>query len=156
MIIIKKRGIRLCRKSNGQTLVALSLSIRNLSESPRNAILKVPSESLSLNVVSESGPSTNWVVVVDRKMMGPFEALVFIFEGIEYDIELFSGRGSSELTPRPMRTMISENWAEEEKDTTSEYEKPELKVFQGYVRQFPEKNGIKNTCVYGEATMRDP
>ena len=104
-----KKRIRLCRKSNAQTLVALSLSIRNLSWSLRNSILKVPCESLSLYVVSESGPSTNWVVVVDRKMMGPFEALVFIFEGIENDIEWLVTRASSELTPRPMRTMISEN-----------------------------------------------
>lgn len=52
----------------------------------------------------------NCVVVVVRKTMGPFEREAEAFEGIEYDIEWVLGRVSSELIPRPIRTMISENY----------------------------------------------
>jgi hypothetical protein len=57
----------------------------------------------------------NCVVVVVRKTIGPFERDAEDFEGIEYDIELALGRVSSELIPRPIRTMISENCARGEK-----------------------------------------
>lgn len=79
--------------------------------SPRNSILNDPCDSLALKVLSESGPSVNWVVTVDRKTIGPLEALEFppdVFDGKEYDIDWTVGRTSSELTPRPTRTMISE------------------------------------------------
>lgn len=69
-------------------------------------------------MLSESCPSINCVVVVDLKMIGPFETLELaadVFDGIEYDIDWTVGRTSSELTPRPTRTMISENYAVENK-----------------------------------------
>jgi hypothetical protein len=53
---------------------------------------------------------------VVRKTIGPFEPCEFpgvSFEGIEYDSEWPVGRSSSEATPRPTRTIISENYAEE-------------------------------------------
>jgi hypothetical protein len=92
------------------------------SPSVRNSILNVPTEGWvllsSLNVLSVSCVSVNCVVVVERKTIGPFErepapppVPVDPFDGIEYDIECAVGRVvSSELMPRPMRTMISENW----------------------------------------------
>jgi hypothetical protein len=95
-----------------QTLMALS-------PSPWNSILNIsPLVSLGLMVVSVSCVSVNCVVVVVRKTIGPFERVPFAeeaFEGIEYDIELELGRVSSELIPRPIRTMISENWSRGEK-----------------------------------------
>jgi hypothetical protein len=57
----------------------------------------------------------NCVVVVVRKTIGPFERDAEAFEGIEYDIEWELGRVSSELMPRPIRTMISENCIRGEK-----------------------------------------
>jgi hypothetical protein len=63
--------------------------------------------------------SVNCVVVVDRKTIGPFDREPFalkLFEGIEYDIDCADGRVSSELMPRPMRTIISENYAEGKKN----------------------------------------
>jgi hypothetical protein len=101
---------------HAQALFVLSLSIRTLSPSPRNSILNDPCESFVLNVSSQSRPSVNCVVVVVRKTIGPFGFFVFpgdIFEGIEYDNERLVGCASSELTPRPTRTIISENCAEE-------------------------------------------
>jgi hypothetical protein len=68
--------------------------------------------SLGLIVVPGSSVSVNWVVVVVRKTIGPFERDPLAeegFEGIEYDNEWVLGRSSSELIPRPIRTMISEN-----------------------------------------------
>lgn len=53
--------------------------------------------------------SVNCVVVVVRKTIGPFERDPEGLEGIEYDIECTLGLVSSELIPRPIRTMISEN-----------------------------------------------
>jgi hypothetical protein len=76
--------------------------------------LYVP-ELVSLGLIVVSCVSVNCVVVVVRKTIGPFERDGFpeeIFEGIEYDdIEWALGRVSSELIPRPIRTMISENCA---------------------------------------------
>jgi hypothetical protein len=82
-----------------------------LSPSPLNSILNIsPLVSIGLIVVSVSCVSVNCVVVVVRKTIGPFERVPFpAFEGIEYDIEWELGRVSSELIPRPIRTMISEN-----------------------------------------------
>jgi hypothetical protein len=96
----------------GQALLALS-------ESPLNSILYVsppfdsfkPFDSIGLNVLAVSCVSVNCVVVVDRKTIGPFERAPLVvrdFEGIEYDID-WAARVSSELIPRPIRTMISEN-----------------------------------------------
>lgn len=90
-----------------------------LSPSLLSSILNIPaSGSLCLNV-SVSCASVNCVVVVVRKTIGPFErdpCAVDAFDGIEYDIEWVDGRVSSpELTPRPMRTIISENYAEAKK-----------------------------------------
>ncbi len=78
-----------------------------------NSILYAPSlfDSFGLNVLAVSCVSVNCVVVVDRKTIGPFERAalpVKDFEGIEYDID-WAARVSSELIPRPIRTMISEN-----------------------------------------------
>jgi hypothetical protein len=94
------------RKGKHQALMVLSRSLRS-------SILYIPSSgSLGLNVLSVSCVSVNCVVVVVRKTIGPFEREPFAvdaFEGIEYDIEWADGRFSSELMPRPMRTIISEN-----------------------------------------------
>ena len=57
----------------------------------------------------------NCVVVVVRKTIGPFERDAEVFEGIEYDNEWAPGGDSSELIPRPIRTMISENCTRGEK-----------------------------------------
>lgn len=92
-----------------------------LSPSPRNSILNIfPSTSVSLSlcliVVSVSCVSVNCVVVVVRKTIGPVrDPFPEVFEGIEYDNELAPGRVSSELMPRPIRTMISENCVRGEK-----------------------------------------
>jgi hypothetical protein len=83
-----------------------------LSPSPLNSILNIPalvSLAVGLIVVSVSPASVNCVVVVVRKTIGPFEFPGEVFEGIEYDIEWVLGRVSSELMPRPIRTIISEN-----------------------------------------------
>jgi hypothetical protein len=76
------------------------------------------SGSLCLSVLSVSCVSVNCVVVVVRKTIGPFERVppLEVFEGIEYDNDCtVVGRVSSELMPRPMRTIISENYAEAKK-----------------------------------------
>lgn len=90
----------------GQALMVLSPST--------NSILYIPSLVLCLIVGSGSCKSVNCVVVVVRKTIGPFERVpgcVEIFEGIEYDREWeVVARASSELIPRPMRTIISENY----------------------------------------------
>ena len=86
-----------------------------LSPSPRSSILYAPTSGSPLNVLSVSCVSVNCVVVVVRKTIGPFERVPFpleFFEGKEYDIDCTVGRVSSELMPRPMRTIISENYAE--------------------------------------------
>jgi hypothetical protein len=94
-------------------------ALMELSPSPRSSILYAPaSGSCSLNVLSVSWVSVNCVVVVVRKTIGPFERVPFpleFFEGKEYDIDCTVGRVSSELMPRPMRTIISENYAEAKK-----------------------------------------
>ena len=83
------------------------------------------------------------VVVVDRKTIGP-ERPVAVFDGIEYDSEWPEGRVSSELTPRPMRTMISENCAEGKRGVSTEVVSE--RVFRGYVRRCPENGFKRSTC----------
>ena len=93
-----------------------------LSPSSRSSILYIPPPgSACLSVLSVSCVSVNCVVVVVRKTIGPFERVppLDCFEGIEYDNDCTVGRVSSELMPRPMRTIISENYAEGEKNDKS-------------------------------------
>lgn len=120
-----------------------------LSRSLRSSILYIPtSGSLCLNVLSVSCVSVNCVVVVDRKTIGPFEREPFVvvaFEGIEYDIEWADGRFSSELMPRPMRTIISENYAEAKKG--KENNKVSILIREkwsgDYVRRCPIGSGVR-------------
>jgi hypothetical protein len=93
-----------------------------LSPSPWNSILNIPVlvVSLGLMVVPVSWVSVNCVVVVVRKTIGPFEREAEDLEGIEYDMELLVGRVPSELIPRPIRTMISENCARRKKKKGNE------------------------------------
>ena len=90
-----------------------------LSPSPRSSILQIPtSGSLCLNPPSVFWASVNRAVVVDRKTIGPFDPGWFpleVFEGKEYDMDCTIGRVSSELKPRSMRTIISENYTEGKK-----------------------------------------
>jgi len=60
----------------------------------------------------------NCVVVVERNTIGPFERDELPpddFDGIENEMDCMVRRVSSELMPRPTRTMISENCTEEQK-----------------------------------------
>jgi hypothetical protein len=81
--------------------------------------LHIPtSGSLCLNTPSVFCASVNRAVVVDRKTIGPFDSGRFppeVFEGKEYDMDCTIGRVSSELKPRSMRTIISENYTEAKK-----------------------------------------
>ena len=73
------------------------------------------SGSLCLNVFCAS---VNRAVVVDRKTIGSFDPGRFpleVFKGKEYDMECTVGRVSSQLRPRSMRTIISENYTEAKK-----------------------------------------
>jgi hypothetical protein len=64
----------------------------------------------------------NRVVVVVAKTMAPFDRDVLpadVFDGIEREMDCMVRRVSSELTPRPTRTMISVNYTEEQKDVST-------------------------------------
>jgi hypothetical protein len=104
-------------KGSGSQPKTSDQTLMELSPSPRSSILYIPSwTSAPLNVDSDACESVICVVVVDLKTIGPFDRTfpLDVFDGIEYDID-WGGRVSSELTPRPMRTMISENCTEEKK-----------------------------------------
>jgi|SRR6266478_303239 len=93
-------------------------TLMTLSPSLLNSILNIPPPvSLGFNVLPVSCVSVNCVVVVDLKTIGPFDRALpeDVFEGIEYDNDWAVGRVSSELIPRPIRTMISENCGRGEK-----------------------------------------
>lgn len=82
------------------------------------SILRVPCESETLYVCSESGASVNRVVVVVANTMAPLDRDVLprdVFDGIEMEMDCMVRRVSSVLTPRPTRTMISVNCTEEQR-----------------------------------------
>ena len=85
------------------------------------SILRVPCESETLYVCSESGASVNRVVVVVANTMAPLDRDVLprdVFDGIEMEMDCMVRRVSSVLTPRPTRTMISVNCKQEDVSTT--------------------------------------
>lgn len=124
-------------------------ALMELAASLRSSILNIPSSgSLGLNVLSVSCVSVNCVVVVVRKTIGPFDRDPFAveaFEGIEYDNDWADGRVSSELMPRPMRTIISENYAEAKREgkTISEHIDTRKVWSEDYVRRCPMGDGVK-------------
>jgi hypothetical protein len=128
-----------------------------LSPSPWNSILNIPVLVVSLGLIvvpTVSWVSVNCVVVVVRKTIGPFERDAEAFEGIEYDIEWELGRVSSELMPRPIRTMISENCIRGKKKKGKRKIMDKLiwyavSVIRDYVRRCPvSEGGVKGNIVW--------
>jgi hypothetical protein len=83
----------------------------------------------------------NCVAVVVAKAMAPFDRDVLpadVLDGIESEMDCMvsTQRVSSELTPRPTRTMISVNCTEEQDVSTTGGRQG--KVFRDYVRRCPE------------------
>jgi hypothetical protein len=111
-----------------------------LSVSVSKSILREPCELVTFWVCSESGASVNRVVVVVAKAMAPFDRDVLpadVFDSTESGMDcMVMRRVSSELTPRPTRTMISVNCTEGQDVNTTGGRQG--KVFRDNVRRCPE------------------
>jgi len=97
----------------GRRYLFQAAALRALSAST-SLNLEPSLDSSILYVFSDPCPSVNCVVVVERNTMGPVarDVLPFeVFDGIEKEMDCMVR--SCELMPRPTRTMISENCAEE-------------------------------------------